>query len=61
MTIRFGLGECNNVVSAPIELDRLKVKQMLRDLFTSPLLCFFSFSMRVCVFFFGFLNLGLAM
>ena len=36
MTIRFGLGEFNknnNVVSAPIDFDRLKSKQMLMDWF----------------------------
>ena len=33
VTIRFGLGEFNNnnIVSAPIDLDRLKSKQMLKD------------------------------
>ena len=34
MTIRFGIGEFNNnVVSAIIDLDKLKSKQMLKDFF----------------------------
>ena len=55
MTVRFRLGEFNNdnnVVSAPIDLDRLKSKQVLNDCFfllvlllvVIVLLCFFSFS-----------------
>ena len=55
VTIRFGLGEFNNnnVVSAPIDLDILKSKQMLKDcvffllvllLVIIVLLCLFSFS-----------------
>ena len=54
MTIRFGLGEFNNnnVVSAPIDLDGLKSKEMLKDCFfllvlllvVIIILCFFSFS-----------------
>ena len=59
MTIRFGIGEFNNnVVSALIDLDKLKSKQMLKDFFfllvlllvVIVLLCLFSFCK--CLFYF---------